>query len=128
MSAQWFFADFPPSRSAIENALRLTFWKAGLTRMWFSCVKETAPFECRGEWGDVAFTMEWEPKDYLRLKMQAPSQELLNAFERVLRHKALAAYKNGDGRVVVEWRARNADARYQELQTSGVSNLERLDK
>jgi hypothetical protein len=96
--------------------------------MWFSCVKETAPFECQGEWGDTDFSMEWEPKNYLLLKMKTPNQDLLNAFERVLKHKALAAYKNGNSSVVVEWRVKNADARFQELQASGVGNLERLDK
>ena len=128
MSAEWFFTNFPLSRSVIENELRLSFWRAGFGRMWFSCVKETAPFECQGEWGDTDFSMEWEPKNYLLLKMKTPNQDLLNAFERVLKHKALAAYKNGNGSVVVEWRVKNADARFQELQASGVGNLERLDK
>jgi hypothetical protein len=128
MSAEWFFTNFPPSRSVIENELRLSFWHAGFGRMWFGCVKETAPFECQGEWGDTDFSMEWEPKNYLLLKMKTPNQDLLNAFERVLKHKALAAYKNGNGSVVVEWRVKNADARFQELQASGVGSLERLDK
>jgi hypothetical protein len=128
MSANWFFTQYAPARSVIENDLRLSFWKAGLTRMWFSCTKETAPLECQGLWGDEAFVIEWEPKNYLLLKMKVPNQDLLNAFERVLKHKALAAYRNGGGRVVVEWRAKSVDARFDELKASGVSDLERLDK
>ncbi len=128
MSAQWFSANYPPSRSVIENDLRLAFWQAGFKGMWFSCTKETAPFECQGDWGGAAFSMEWEPQKYLLLKMKAPNQDLLNIFERVLAHKALAAYKNAEDNVVVEWRAQNSAARFQELQTGGVGNLERLDK
>ncbi|MEW5721295.1 MAG: hypothetical protein AB1817_21895 [Chloroflexota bacterium] len=128
MSANWFFTPYPSSRSAIENDLRLSFWKAGLAAVWFTCTKATAPFECQGFWGDAEFSLEWEPRNYLLLKMRAPNQDLLNAFERVLKHKALAAYRNGGGNVVVEWRVQGADARFAELKTNGVADLERLDK
>ncbi len=128
MSANWFFTLHPSSCSAIENGLRLSFWKAGLAAVWFTCTKPTAPFECQGFWGDAEFALEWEPRNYLLLKMRAPNQDLLNAFERVLKHKALAAYRNGGGNVVVEWRVRDANARFAELNASGVADLERLDK
>jgi hypothetical protein len=128
MSANsWFFTEFPPARSVIENDIRLAFWKSGYGKMYFVCVKDTAPLECTGEWGDTEFTIEWEPKNYLLLKMSAPNQKLLEAFENVLNHKALAAYKK-DGQVMVEWRAKNAEPRFAELQTSGVTELERLNK
>ncbi len=128
MNDQWFYTNYPASRSVIENDLRLAFWGAGFKGIWFSCTKETVPFECLGEWSGTTFLIEWEPKNYLLLKMKAPNQELLDLFERVLKHKALAAYKNGDDNVVVEWRVKNADARFQELQASGLSHLERLGK
>lgn len=127
MSTTWFFKQYPPARSVIENDLRLTFWKAGLAAIWFTCTKETAPFECQGLWGEEEFALEWEPQNYLLLKMRAPNKDLLTAFERVLKHKALAAYRR-DGTVVVEWRVQNADARFAELKADGVSDLERLDK
>ncbi len=126
MSTTWFFKNYPPARSVIENDLRLTFWKAGLARMWFTCTKETAPFECQGLWGDEEFYLEWEPKNYLLLKMRAPNKELLTTFERVLKHKALAAYRQ-DNTVIVEWRVHDAPARFAQLQASGVADLERLD-
>jgi hypothetical protein len=128
MTAQWFLNSYPSSRSIIENDLRLQFWKAGFKGMWFSCTKDTAPFECHAKWNDKPFTMEWEPKNFVALKMKSPEQDLLDVFEKMLKHRALAAYKNADGNVVVEWRARNVQARFQELQASGVAQLERLDK
>ena len=128
MSANWFFTQYAPARSVIENDLRLSFWKAGLARMWFTCTKATAPFECLGFWGDEEFSLEWEPQNYLWLKMKAPNQDLLTGFERVLKHKALAAYRNSGGNVIVEWRVPNANARFDELKASGVADLERLDK
>ena len=127
MSADWFFTNYPPSRFTIENELRSKLWMAGFKGLWVSCLKDTSPYQVQGNWNSHDFVMEWEPKNCLLLKMKAPNQELLSAFERALRHKALAAYKNPEG-VVVEWRTRNQDARFDELKSSGVTELERLDK
>ena len=127
MSATWFFTQFPPSRHGIENALRLAFWKAGYGEIWFSCTKDAPPYECVGNWHKQDFTIEWEPKNYLFLKMKDPDEELLDAFQRMVKHKALAAYKDPSGRVVVEWRVNDAPARIQELETAGAAELERLD-
>ncbi len=128
MSGSWLFTNYPASRSVIENDLRLVFWKAGVKGIWVTCTKDTAPFECQAEWNGTPFTFAWEPKNYLMLKMKSPNQDVLNVFERLLKHKALAAYKNGGGNVIVEWRVKDANARFDELKTSGVAALERLDK
>ncbi len=126
MIARWFFATFPPSRSAIESELRQAIWRAGLQDMWLTCTRDQSPFQCQGEWHGKQFTLEWEPAAYILLKMAEPNQEMLDAFEKVLGHRALAAYKDASGQVVVEWRVKDGEARYAELQASGVSNLERL--
>ncbi len=128
MSATWFYTAFPPSRSVIENELRLAFWKAGLGDMWLSCTKEEPPYVCAGLWRGAAFTTEWEPAKYLTIQSAEPNQALLNVFERLLGHPALAAYRNGDGKVIVEWRVKDGEARLKELESSGVHNLERLNK
>ncbi len=128
MSKSWFFAELAPSRHGIENELRLSFWEAGYGQMWFSCTKDEPPYECDGRWNAKTFAVEWEPADYLLLKLKEPDEEILDAFQRILKHRALAAYRNGGGQVVVEWRVKDADARFQELQTGGATELERLDK
>ncbi|MCL5952825.1 MAG: hypothetical protein M1132_14110 [Chloroflexi bacterium] len=128
MSANWFFQLYPPSLSAIENELRLAFWTAGLDSIWFSCTKDTVPYVCQGIWHKEGFTVEWAPGDYISLKMDKPNQGLLEAFERAVKHRALAAYRDNDGKVVVEWRTKNGAARLEELNTSGVRDLQKLDK
>lgn len=128
MSTNWFFNELPPSRHSIENQVRLAFWQAGFGRIYFTCTKDEPPFELEGAWSEKIFSVEWQPKEYLLLKMKEPDEALLDAFQRALRHKPLAAYRNGGGNVVVEWRARDVDARYQELQASGVAQLQRLSK
>ena len=122
----WFLSELGPSRHTIENEMRLAFWNAGFKQMWFTCLKDQAPIECAGKWRGKNFTVVFEPKKSLALVMKEPNQELLGAFERVLGHRALAAYRD-NGSVVVEWRVQDADARYQELQKSGAKELERLN-
>ena len=126
MSSSWFLSQPTPSRHSIENEMRIAFWNAGFKQMWFTCTKDQPPIECSGAWRGKDFIVEFEPKKSLTIKMKEPDQELLQAFERVLAHRALAAYKNGDGKVIVEWRVHDADARYGELQKSGAKELERL--
>jgi hypothetical protein len=128
MNTTWFFTDLPPSRHGIESELRLAFWKAGYGQIWFSCTKDEPPYECEGRWHGKGFVIEWQPKTFLMLKMNDADEDLLDAFQRMLKHKALAAYRNGEGKVVVEWRVQDAETRFQELQTSGAAALERLDQ
>jgi hypothetical protein len=118
--------DLPPSRHAIENEMRIAFWNAGFKQMWFTCTKDQAPIECAGRWRGKDFTVAFEPKKSLALKMPEPNQDLLNAFERVLGHRALAAYRD-NGTVIVEWRVKDANARFEELQKGGAKELERLN-
>jgi hypothetical protein len=125
MIANWFFAELPPSRFVIEGELRNVLWKAGVSGMWLSCTRENVPYECAGVWRGSEFTIEWDPKTHFLLKTKEPNAELLDLFERTLNHKALAAYKES-GAVVVEWRAKNADERFKELQSNNVTDLERL--
>lgn len=128
MTGSWFSIQFPPSRFAIESELRSIFWRAGYGNLWFSCLRDEPPYECLGLWKNTEFRFEWEPNTYLMLKTKEPDQHLLDAFERLLGHKALAAYKDEAGQVVVEWRAKGGQARLAELQAAQVKELEPLYK
>jgi hypothetical protein len=125
MSSNLLMTEMIASRHAIENELRFAFWRAGFKAVWFSCLKDTAPFQARGMWNEKEFSVEWEPKKFLLVKMSKPDEELRRAFEAVLHHKPLAAYKS-DGTVVLEWRVKEGDARFAELQSAGVGELQRF--
>ena len=127
MSANWFFLRYPPSRFVIEASLRSAFWRAGFDQMWLTCLNDEPPYACVGEWRGKEFRMEWDPGIFLKLIMKEPDQQLLTGFERMLKHRALVAYKQAD-QVFVEWRARDADARIKELEAGTVQDLERLSK
>lgn len=127
MTPYWFAKQLPSSRFGIENAIRLAFWAHGFGDSYFTCVQPERPIRCTGLWkSTVPLEIEWIPLDYFKLKMQEPNQEVLEAFERVLGHRALVAYRDAQGGVVVEWRAGATDTRWLELEKSGVKDLERL--
>jgi hypothetical protein len=127
MTPYWFTKELPPSRHGIENAIRLSFWAAGFGDLWFTCLDTEPPYRCQGLWRSAEpLTLEWVPKEYLVVKMKQPNQNALGAFERVMGHKAFAAYRDENGEVVVEWRVQGPNARYAELEKSGAKDLERL--
>ncbi len=127
MTPFWFTKELPPSRHGIENAVRLSFWAAGFGDLWVTCVQPESPFKCQGLWSSTEpLTLEWVPKEYLIVRMKQPNQAALDAFQRVMGHRAFAAYRDQNGDVVIEWRVRDLDARYTDLEKSGAKELERL--
>jgi hypothetical protein len=127
MTPYWFAKKLPSSRHGIENAVRLAFWAAGFGDTWITCAQAEPPIKCQGLWkSSEPFSIEWVAMDYFLLKMKAPNQDLLQAFERVLGHRALAGYRDANGDVVVEWRARGARERWDELEKSAPKDLEKL--
>ncbi len=123
----WFAKQLPASRHGIENAVRLAFWAAGFGDTFFTCTQAEPPVKCMGLWhSEEPSNIEWMPKDYFLLRMKQPNQDVLDAFERVLGHPALAAYRDGNGEVVIEWRVADVGTRYAELQKAGVQDLEKL--
>ncbi len=127
MTPYWFSKKLPASRHGIENAIRLAFWAQGFGDTYFTCTHAEVPIQCTGVW-KTSFPMnvEWTPNEYFKVTMSEPNKDVLEAFERVLGHHANVAYRNDQGRVVIEWRVNNADQRISELEKSSVTDLERL--
>lgn len=127
MTPYWFSKKLPTSRHGIENAIRLAFWAHGFGDTYFTCVSAEPPIKCAALWKSVTpIDVEWVPNEYFKLMMKEPNNDALEAFERVLGHHATAAYRNDKGDVVVEWRVKDAEARFGELEKSKVTDLERL--
>ncbi len=127
MTPYWFSKKLPASRHGIENAIRLAFWAQGFGDTYFTCTQAEPPVKCAGLWKSTTpVNVEWVPNEYFTITMPEPNKDALEAFERVLRHRALAAYRDAKNQVVVEWRAKNGEQRFSELEKSGVTDLERL--
>ncbi len=127
MTPYWFSKQLPASRHAIENAVRLAFWGAGFGDTYFTCTEAQPPIKCIGTWrGTHPFSLEWVPMDYFICRMDQADNDAFEAFERILGHHATVAYRDTNGEAVVEWRVRDSDKRYAELEQAGVKDLEKL--
>ena len=127
MTPYWFAKKLPASRHGIENAIRLAFWAQGFGNTYFTCVNPEPPVRCAGLWeSSIPLDVEWVPNEYFKLTLPEPDKDVLEAFERVLKHHATAAYRNDKNEVAIEWRVKNPEERFGELEKSGVKDLERL--
>ncbi len=127
MTPYWFSKQLPPSRHGIENAVRLAFWAAGFGDTYFTCVQAQPPIKCTGTWRSThAITLEWVPMEYMTVRLPEPDNDAFDAFERVMGHRATVAYRDTNGDVVIEWRVKDGETRYAELEQAGVKDLEKL--
>jgi len=91
-----------------------------------------------GSHNGIGFSMRWEDKNFLVVKLEEDDFELIEAFSKVLEQKPFVRYdslgaKNSETRqVIYEWDSVNPNKRYGALQaeTQGkdtkISNLEKL--
>ncbi len=127
MTPYWFSKTLPSSRHGIENAVRLAFWAAGFGDTYFTCTSADPPYKCMGLWRSTdPLEIEWVPMDHFLLRMKKADQDAFDAFERVLGHAPLAAYRDASGDVLVEWRVQGGSERLAELEKAGVKDLERF--
>ncbi|HBY96243.1 MAG TPA: hypothetical protein DEP84_20200 [Chloroflexi bacterium] len=124
--AHWFFEPEPASGFVIQEHLRQTFWRAGLSTLWIECHQATPPFRAEGYWEEVALALEWDTADWLLLMLSQDAPRVVQVTQLLLGFKPLARYVQ-NGRVVYEWRARNRQQRLEELRgNQALENLEAL--
>lgn len=125
--AHWFFEPEPPSQFAIQEHLRQTYWRAGLSTLWIECRQATPPFRAEGYWEDITLTLEWDTADWLLLKLSKDAPGVVQVTQLLLGFKPLARYVQ-NGQIVYEWRARNRLQRLEELRSNeALQNLETLE-
>lgn len=125
---RWFYEPLPPSRFAIQERLRQTYWRAGLSTLWLECRDEKPPYRVEGHWNDVSFTIEWGSADWLLLRSNKDAARLAQVTELLLGFKPLARYVQG-GQIVYEWRVRSRRERLAELRADqALENVETLDR
>lgn len=125
--ARWFYEPLPPSRFVIQEQLRQTYWRAGLSTLWIECRQETPPFQAVGKWNDITLGLTWESADWLRLTLSQDAPRLVQITQLLLGFKPLARYVE-NGQIVYEWRARDRQARLEELRgNETLQNLETLE-
>ncbi len=85
-------------------------------------------FGCGGVHGGNRFHITWVHSQFLLVTMQWFSQQLVDAFARVVEYQPFCRYER-DGMVTVEWEKNDPNARFGELQQEGaITNLRSLER
>jgi hypothetical protein len=108
-TARWFYMDEPNSKFVIQEHLRREYWRVGPSQLWIEATQATLPYRAVGYWHDLSFDMEWVPRDYIILRSNQRTPELVRATTLQLGFKPTREYEEG-GRFVVEWRIRGSAA------------------
>lgn len=74
---------------------------------------------CGGQHGDNRFFISWLHNQFLLVTMQRFSQQLLDAFVRVVEYQPFCRYYR-DGMVTIEWDKNDPNARFEDLQREGA--------
>jgi hypothetical protein len=81
---------------------------------------------CGGDFNGNSFLISWVYGEFMMLSMQNYSQELVNAFAKVLEYEPFCRYDEGGVVPTVEWDKGNSDRRFAELTAGGKPNLQRF--
>ena len=82
------------------------------------------------QYGDIKFVVTWEQHKYLLITMTSYSEELVEAFSRVVEYRPFCRYSHQDhDMVTIEWDKVAPDERFAELsRDQKVSQLVRLNE
>lgn len=78
-------------------------------------------YSCGGDFGEIRFAVTWVHGVFMLLTMSAYSQELVDAFAKVLEYEPFCRYTDENGLSTVEWDKRNPDGRYIELEADSAN-------
>ena len=82
---------------------------------------------CGGEYKGNPFYITWVKDKFLLVTAKKYSQELIDAFAKVVEYKPFVRYKEPEsGMITTEWDKVDPEGRYQELQEEGKLELTKL--
>ncbi len=119
----WFYAEPETGRPyMIGERLIQTFWANRLMDLYLECVQAEPPYQAVGQWRDQSMEMEWEVKQYFRLRTSRENRELMAVCSEILGFRPTVSYSDSDGHYVTEWYLGKdeARARIQEIQGNPV--------
>lgn len=115
----WFYHEPETGRPyMIGERVTHTFWANRLSGIYFNCVQATSPYRAVGDWRGITVEIEWEVKNYFRLRTPHEERGLITVCGEILGFKPTLSYTDNDSYFVTEWYVKSADAtaRLQEIQ------------
>jgi hypothetical protein len=123
----WFYGNPGANAYDISEHVRRSLWFMGYRQAWFDCTQADPPYAGTLRWRDQELTVEWEPRQYLIVRLQRDDKDIVQGFSAILGFQPQFQYQDSDGRSVFEWRRIGLKARAEELTgMAGVENLKQL--
>ncbi|MBN1203268.1 MAG: hypothetical protein JXJ20_15580 [Anaerolineae bacterium] len=130
-ASTWFYAEPEHQAYLIEERVNHTLWSHRISAIYLGCTSEEPPFRLTGEWRGAPVTLEWVPNDYLTLYTKPGSNAdlLIVGIKEILGLQPTISYVDLNGQLIVEWHAKQADHRLQEIQGNPkYSNITRYNR
>ena len=125
--AEWFFSSPGSNKYDISEAVRRSFWFRGFGHAWFDSTKADPPYVGQLEWRDQLMGLEWEPRQFVILRMPKDDPIAVDGLASLLGFKPAFRYLDAQGHTVAEWRKVGLAQRQQELAaTTDVRNVPRV--
>lgn len=126
----WFYREPENQAYLISERLNSTFWQARIVSIYWKVEKDEPPYRATGYQGEDRLEMEWQPREWLALRVPAGAdvERLVETIsKRVLAFPVTLSYVTHDGQRVFEWQRDGGERRWHELQGRyGYSQLRRL--
>ncbi len=123
----WFYDHPGANAHDITEHVRRSLWIMGYRQAWFDCTEADPPYAGEMRWRDQVFPMEWQPRQYLIVRLARDDKEIVHAFSTLLGFRPQFGYEDESGRSVVEWRRTGYAGRAEELASRpDVRNLKKL--
>ena len=117
-ATKWFYQEPETGRPyLIAERVNHTFWANRVTSIAFQCVNAESPYRLVGKWQDVIdIELEFEPNNVFILRMSEENLRFVKGVSEILGFKPTVSYVDSDNRHIVEWYAKDAAKRLQEVQ------------
>ncbi len=126
-SRTWFYSTPEPRPYYIEERVNHTLWKNRLQGIFMNCTQATVPIRMEGKWHDKPVAFEWKPGDYFILRTDTEEKALIGVMRQILMLRPAFAYRDMEGKQIVEWHTDGGQKRLNEIQGNpNFQNLRRL--
>lgn len=116
-ATEWFYKEPETGRPYfIAERLNQTFWMNRISDVYWTCVHAESPYRLEGEWQDIPVEIEFEPKSVFILRIGKEDRAFIKGCSEILGFPPTVSYSDADGRYIVEWYAKDAGKRLQEVQ------------
>jgi hypothetical protein len=113
----WFYKEPETGRPyLIAERVNHTFWTNRITDVYFTCVSAERPYRLTGVWNSINLELEFEPNAVFIMRMSDEHTRFVKGVAELLGFPPTVSYTDADQRHIIEWYAKDAGKRLQEVQ------------